>query len=205
MKKRVLLIDHYDSFTYTITSYFESMGAETHVIQFDSEHLKDIEAFAPSHVVLSPGPGSPQEAKPTLAFIRQYYTRYPILGICLGHQCIAQTFGGSVIQADVVMHGKQSTIQHQNSALFTDIPLVFSATRYHSLIVEEESLPASLITTAWTYDKTNKRVVMGLAHQKFPVFGVQYHPEAIMTEHGLLLLKNFLKQPQAKGSNSDNA
>ncbi len=199
--KRVLIIDHYDSFTYTIKSYFECLGALTQVVQFDDEHTEVIDLFRPSHLVLSPGPGAPDEVKPTLDLIHQYYTTYPILGICLGHQCIAQVFGGKVIQADCVMHGKQSIIYHQNAALFKDIPLSFSAIRYHSLVVEEQSLPDSLVTTAWTYDKSNARVVMALAHQHYPVFGIQYHPEAIMTAHGFVVLKNFLDQEPCMFSN----
>ena len=192
--KRVLIIDHYDSFTYTIKSYFECLGALTQVIQFDDEPTKVFASFNPTHLVLSPGPGSPNEVKPTLDLIHHYYKAYPILGICLGHQCIAQVLGGKVIQSDAVMHGKQSMIYHQNAALFKDVPLSFSATRYHSLVVDEQSLPESLVTTAWTYDKSNARVVMAIAHQQYPLFGIQYHPEAIMTEHGFVVLKNFLDQ-----------
>ena len=194
LKPRILLIDHYDSFTYTIKSYFDCLGAHTEVIQFDSDNMLNIKAFYPSHLVLSPGPGSPSEVPATLNLIEKYYTTYPMLGICLGHQCIAHAFGGRITHAGVVMHGKQSLIEHNGTRLFTDIPSSFSVTRYHSLSVDEASLPAELSITAWVHDAGKKRVIMALEHSEYPVFGVQYHPEAIMTEHGLLLLKNFLKQ-----------
>ncbi|MFZ4077056.1 MAG: anthranilate synthase component II [Legionellaceae bacterium] len=193
-RKNVMLIDHYDSFTYTIKSYFDSLGVKTQVITCDSEAMNDLDAYEPSCLVLSPGPGAPDDAPLTLQVIKKHYQDYPILGICLGHQCIAQAFGGVIKRAEVVMHGKQSIIEHDGSFLFSEIPQCFSATRYHSLIVDEKTLPQDLSITAWTRDASQDRVVMGLAHQVYPTFGIQYHPEAIMTEHGLVLFKNFLSR-----------
>lgn len=192
-RKSVILIDHYDSFTYTIKSYFDRLGVKTQVITCDSDAMNDLEAYEPFYLVLSPGPGSPLDAPLTLQVIKKHYQDYPILGICLGHQCIAQAFGAVIKRAEVIMHGKQSIIEHDGSFLFSKIPSGFSATRYHSLVVDEETLPHDLSMTAWTRDASQDRVMMGVMHKSYPICGVQYHPEAIMTEHGLTLFKNFLR------------
>ena len=189
----IILVDHYDSFTYTIKAYFETLHAKTVVIQHDDPILLDLDRLAPTSLVFSPGPGHPEEATATVAMIKKYYKKYPMLGICLGAQCMAQAFAGRVIPAHEIMHGKQSVIHHNNTGVFEHVPPLFSATRYHSLVVDMDTLPSCLAITAWTHNQDGSRVIMGLAHQNYPVFGVQYHPEAVLTEHGYLLLNNFLK------------
>jgi anthranilate synthase/aminodeoxychorismate synthase-like glutamine amidotransferase len=192
--KRLLLIDHYDSFTYTIKAYFEALQVQVEVVQHDSPDLLNLEKIAPSMLVFSPGPGHPDKANTAVELIKKYHKIYPMLGVCLGHQCIAKAFGGEVIHAPEIMHGKQSLIHHEGRDLFAGIPSLFSATRYHSLVVKPETLPRVLRMTAWTFDQKETRMIMGLAHQHYPVFGVQYHPEAVLTEHGYLLFSNFLRE-----------
>lgn len=195
--ERLLLIDHYDSFTYTIKAYFETLGARTEVVQYDDPRLLHLEQFAPTALVFSPGPGHPTEASSTVALIKKHYTYYPMLGVCLGMQCMAHAFDGKVIHAPEVMHGKQSLIDHDHTGIFQDVPQGFSATRYHSLMVDPLTLPAELRVTAWTHDASGARVIMGVAHMHYPLFGIQYHPEAVLTEHGYLLFRHFLNETRA--------
>ena len=188
--RRVLLIDHYDSFTYTIKAYLENLGAKTHVVQQDTFVLSDLADFAPDYIVLSPGPGHPRDAPHSLALLQQTAGRYPILGICLGMQCLVEAFGGRVIHAPVVMHGKQSRIVHHGQGLFRTIPQSFAATRYHSWMMDGTCIPACLQVLARTED--DDEIIMAIRHRDYPLYGVQYHPEAVLTEHGDTLLNNFL-------------
>jgi len=183
----ILVIDNYDSFTFNLVQYFGELGKIPEVRRNDKISLADIGARAPSHIVISPGPCTPHEAGVSVDVIRRFSGHIPILGVCLGHQSIAAAFGGHVIRAPRLMHGKTSPIIHDHNLLFTDIPSPFTATRYHSLIVEEP-LPDCLLRTAWTEEGE----LMGLQHVTHPTFGVQFHPESILTEHGHSLLKNFL-------------
>ena len=189
----MLLIDHHDSFTYMIKSYFEQLGATVTVIQHTDTTLHHLAAFKPTCIVLSPGPGCPREAYATQILIQKYYKQYPMLGICLGHQCLIEAFGGSIIQADDIYHGKQSMIYHDGEGLFAGIPHPFLATRYHSLMVDVHDLPKDWSMTAWTYNQDGRRMMMGVAHRDYPLFGVQYHPEAVLTEQGMPVLRNFLR------------
>jgi anthranilate synthase component 2 len=194
MSERLLLIDHYDSFTYIIRSYFEILSVETQVIQYDDPVLQQLEKLAPTLLVFSPGPKSPNEALQSVALIKQYYQHYPILGICLGAQCIAQAFGGQIVHAPEVMHGKQSLIYHEQQRFFAHTPTLFSATRYHSLMIDPVMFPDALQVSAWTFDRNDQKIIMGIEHPNYPLFGVQYHPEAVLTEHGDTILKNFLQE-----------
>ncbi|HBY94429.1 MAG: aminodeoxychorismate/anthranilate synthase component II [Ardenticatenaceae bacterium] len=183
----VLVIDNYDSFTYNLVQYLGELGADLVVRRNDAINVEEVAALAPSHVVISPGPGTPEEGGVSLDLIGALYERTPILGVCLGHQCLGQAFGGTVTQAPRLMHGKTSPIYHTSDRLFGGIPSPFEATRYHSLIVNEP-LPACLAVTAFTAEGE----VMGLRHRTAPTFGVQFHPESILTQHGKTLLRNFL-------------
>jgi len=185
----LLMIDNYDSFTFNLVQYFGELGAEVKVIRNDELTLSEVEALAPSHVVISPGPCTPNEAGITLATIERLAGRIPILGVCLGHQAIGQAFGGRVVRAKTVMHGKVSRIAHDGRGVFAGIENHFVATRYHSLVVERESLPACLEVSAESEDGE----IMGLRHKSAPVEGVQFHPEALLTEHGHEMLENFIK------------
>ncbi|MBF0271014.1 MAG: aminodeoxychorismate/anthranilate synthase component II [Magnetococcales bacterium] len=185
----LLLIDNYDSFTYNLAQYFGELGADVRVCRNDALTIEEIEAMAPDRLVISPGPGNPDQAGITLEVIRRLSGRVPILGVCLGHQAIGQAFGGLVVRAPHLMHGKTSIIEHDGSGVFTGLPMPFQATRYHSLVVARDSVPESLRVTAWTGDG----LVMGLRHRTLPVEGVQFHPESILTEHGHDLLANFLR------------
>jgi len=191
--EHVLLIDHHDSFTQMIKSYFECLGVFVTVVQHTDTILNNLEVLEPTRLVLSPGPGSPAEAYATQKLIKKYYKRYPMLGICLGHQCLVEAFGGRVTQAREIHHGKQSVIHHEGEGLFTGIDKSFLATRYHSLMADEHHLPKDWKVTAWTHDKTGRRIIMGIEHRNYPLFGVQYHPEAILTEQGYQVVENFLK------------
>ena len=191
--EHVLLIDHHDSFTYLIKSYFEKLGASVTVVQHTDAALNHLDLLKPTHLVFSPGPGSPREVYTTQELILKYYKHYPMLGVCLGHQCMIEAFGGRIIEAREIHHGMQSVIEHDGQGLFLDLPCSFLVTRYHSLIMDEHALPRDWKMTAWTYDKTGCCVIMGVAHRDYPLFGVQYHPEAILTEHGMHVLRNFLK------------
>ncbi|MBF0417681.1 MAG: aminodeoxychorismate/anthranilate synthase component II [Magnetococcales bacterium] len=185
----LLLIDNYDSFTYNLAQYFGELGVEVRVARNDALTVDQIEAMAPDQLVISPGPGNPDQAGITLEVIRRLGGRIPLLGVCLGHQAIGQAYGGLVVRAPHLMHGKTSMIQHDGTGVFRDLPVPFCATRYHSLVVARESIPDCLRVTAWTDDG----LVMGLRHREWMVEGVQFHPESILTEHGHAMLANFLK------------
>lgn len=190
----LLMIDNYDSFTYNVVQYFGELGADVQVYRNDEITLADIEQLNPDHIVISPGPCTPNEAGVSMAVIQHFADKKPILGICLGHQSIGQVFGGEVIRADQVMHGKTSPVYHNNQGVFNGLPNPIEATRYHSLVVAQSSLPDCLEVTAWTQSQTGDReVIMGLKHKTLPVEGVQFHPESILTEQGHALLGNFLK------------
>jgi anthranilate synthase/aminodeoxychorismate synthase-like glutamine amidotransferase len=184
----ILVIDNYDSFTYNLVQYFGELGAELCVARNDQITLAEIRALAPSHIVISPGPGTPDDSGVSLEVLRELGPSLPVLGVCLGHQAIGQVFGGVVKRAPYLMHGKTSLIYHHATDVFAGLPTPFEATRYHSLIVEESSLPASLEVTARTIDGE----IMGLRHRTYPVVGVQFHPESILTAHGKAMLQNFL-------------
>ena len=185
----LLMIDNYDSFTYNLVQYFAELGAEVAVYRNDEISLEQIEALKPRHIVVSPGPCTPNEAGISVAAIKHFAGRIPVLGVCLGHQSIGQAFGGKIIHAKQLMHGKTSPIFHNNTSVFHALPSPFTATRYHSLVIEKESLPACLEITAWTEDGE----IMGVRHRTLAVEGVQFHPESILTEHGHDMLKNFLQ------------
>jgi anthranilate synthase/aminodeoxychorismate synthase-like glutamine amidotransferase len=185
----ILVIDNYDSFTYNLVQYLGELGAEVQVFRNDAISLDEMGAIKPERLLISPGPGVPDGAGVTLEAIRAFAGKIPILGVCLGHQAIGQAFGGRVVRAPYLMHGKTSEICHDSATIFQGLPYRFKATRYHSLIVEKEGLPEELEVSATTPDG----VVMGLRHRRFPVEGVQFHPESVMTEHGKKLLKNFLE------------
>ncbi len=185
----ILVIDNYDSFTYNLVQLLGEMGADLHVIRNDQITLDEIAALAPERILISPGPGDPDDGGVSLDVIHRFGESTPILGVCLGHQCIGQAYGGIVLRADRLMHGKTSPIYHKGDALFTGVPSPFEATRYHSLIVEESSLPSSLTVTAFTDDGE----IMAMRHKQHPVFGVQFHPESILTTYGSRILRNFLE------------
>ena len=184
----VLMLDNYDSFTWNLVQYLGELGAAVKVLRNDAVTLDEVEALAPSHVVISPGPCTPSEAGISVPLIRRFAGRMPILGVCLGHQAIGQAFGGRIVRAERVMHGKLSSIVHDQRGVFADIPSPFNATRYHSLAIERASLPAVLDITATADDGE----IMGVRHRDLAVEGVQFHPESILTEHGRKLLRNFL-------------
>jgi para-aminobenzoate synthetase component 2 len=187
------MIDNYDSFTFNLVHYFQSLGQEVNVQRNDQITLADIDNMAPKYIVISPGPGDPNSAGLSLDIIKQFAGVIPILGVCLGHQCIAQHFGAKVIKAQKVMHGKTSLIQHNNHGLFTGINYPLQVARYHSLIVDRKSLPEALEITAWSTDELGEfKEIMALQHKNMSISSVQFHPEAILTEQGHALLKNFL-------------
>ncbi|ADO54055.1 anthranilate synthase component II [Paenibacillus jamilae] len=186
----ILVIDNYDSFTYNLVQYLGELGEEVTVKRNDEIDVKGIEELAPEHILISPGPCTPNEAGISLDVISHFKGRIPIFGVCLGHQAIGQAFGGKVIRADRLMHGKTSPILHHNTSVFEGLPSPFTATRYHSLLVERESLPECLEITA----ETAEGEIMGLRHKEFAVEGVQFHPESIITDYGHQLLRNFLKR-----------
>ena len=184
----ILLLDNYDSFTYNLYQYLCELGADVLVKRNDELGVGDVAALAPERVVISPGPCTPNEAGISVALIRELGERLPILGVCLGHQAIGAAYGGAVVRAPMVMHGKLSAIHHQGQGVFASLPQPFQATRYHSLIVRRDDLPDCLEVTAWTEDG----LIMGMRHREHPVEGVQFHPESIMTDAGKDLLRNFL-------------
>jgi anthranilate synthase/aminodeoxychorismate synthase-like glutamine amidotransferase len=185
----LLVLDNYDSFTYNLVQYFGELGAETVVKRNDEVTVADVAAMRPARIVISPGPCTPNEAGISCEVIRTFGERTPILGVCLGHQCMGQVFGGEVVRADRLMHGKTSPIHHDGQGVFAGLPNPFEATRYHSLLVKRDTFPAALAITAETAEKE----VMGLRHRAFPIHGVQFHPESILTVEGKALLQNFLR------------
>ncbi len=184
----ILVIDNYDSFTYNLVQLMGELGAELQVVRNDQVTLADVRAMQPAHIVISPGPGDPDDAGISLDVIRELGATTPILGVCLGHQAIGQAYGGIVSRAPRLMHGKTSLIYHKGDGMFAGVPSPFEATRYHSLIVEEPSLPDCLHITAFT----DQGEIMGVRHREHPVFGVQFHPESILTQFGTRILQNFL-------------
>ena len=194
---RVLMIDNYDSFTYNLVQFLQELGAEVLVHRNDQISLPEIEALNPDRLMISPGPCTPNEAGISIAAIQHFAGKLPILGVCLGHQSIGQAFGGKVVRARQVMHGKTSPIYHSGVGIFRNLPSPYTATRYHSLVVEKDSLPDCLEMTAWTcHEDGSVDEVMGMRHKTLPIEGVQYHPESILSEHGHALLENFLNNEQ---------
>jgi anthranilate synthase component II len=190
----LLMIDNYDSFTWNLVQYLQELGEEVRVVRNDELSVAQIDALAPQRIVISPGPCTPNEAGVSVETLQRLGERIPIFGVCLGHQSIGQAFGGKVVRAKQIMHGKTSPIRHRGAGVFTDLPEPFEATRYHSLVVERESLPDCLEVTAWTEDADGGfDEIMGLRHTTLPIQGVQFHPESILTQHGHALLKNFLR------------
>ena len=192
----ILMIDNYDSFTYNLVQYLGELGEDVHVVRNDALSVEEIRRLAPARIVISPGPGTPDQAGVSLELIAKLGAQIPILGVCLGHQSIGQVFGGKVVRAEAIMHGKTSPIFHGGKGLFAGLPNPFIATRYHSLIIEKASFPDCLEVTAWTQHADGSvDEIMGLRHRTLPIEGVQFHPESILTEHGHDQLRNFLHAP----------
>jgi anthranilate synthase/aminodeoxychorismate synthase-like glutamine amidotransferase len=189
----VLVLDNYDSFTYNLVQYIGELGCEVEVYRNDRITVDEIEALRPDHLVVSPGPCTPNEAGISIDVIRHFAGKAPLLGVCLGHQAIGAAFGGKVVRAPNLMHGKTSSVEHDGKTIFRDIPSPMTATRYHSLIVQEKGLPAELEISATCRDRDGTRLIMGLRHRNFPVEGVQFHPESVLTDQGKRLIRNFLK------------
>jgi anthranilate synthase component 2 len=191
----LLMIDNYDSFTFNLVQYFGELGVDVETHRNDQISIEQIEEKEPEYLVISPGPCNPDLAGISMQAIRHFAGKIPILGVCLGHQSIGQVFGGKIIRAKEVMHGKVSAVRHSDVGVFSGLNNPFTATRYHSLVIEQSSLPEALEITAWTEDKNgNVDEIMGVRHRQLPVQGVQFHPESILTDHGHLLLKNYLEQ-----------
>jgi para-aminobenzoate synthetase component 2 len=190
----ILMIDNYDSFTYNLVQYLGELGKELAVKRNDRISIAEIEQMRPERIVISPGPCTPREAGISIALIQRLAGKVPILGVCLGHQAIGEAFGGKVVRATHLMHGKTSSVMHDNKTIFQGLPMPMTATRYHSLIVEEKSLPAELEISAWTTEKDGDRTIMGLRHRQCAVEGVQFHPESVLTDAGKKLVANFLQQ-----------
>ena len=191
----LLMIDNYDSFTFNLVQYLQELGAEVRVERNDALSVAEIEALAPDKIVISPGPCTPNEAGVSLDVLRELGPRIPVFGVCLGYQALGQVYGGRVVRAGRIMHGKTSPIHHEGKGVFAGLPAPFEATRYHSLVVEKTSVPDCLEVTAWTEnDDGSVEELMGLRHREYPVEGVQFHPESILTQHGHALLKNFLER-----------
>ncbi len=188
----IFVLDNYDSFTYNLVQYIGEMGHEVVVRRNDQVTVEEIESLRPERIVISPGPCTPQEAGISMDVIRHFAGKIPILGVCLGHQAIGAVFGGNVVRAANLMHGKTSEVEHDGKTIFQGIPSPMTATRYHSLIVEEKSLPAELEISATCRDRDGGRVIMGLRHRRFAVEGVQFHPESVLTSHGKRIVSNFL-------------
>jgi anthranilate synthase/aminodeoxychorismate synthase-like glutamine amidotransferase len=195
-KPVVFVLDNYDSFTYNLVQYLGELGAKVEVRRNDEVTIGEIEAMHPERILLSPGPCTPQEAGISIDLIHHFASRshhkVPLLGVCLGHQAIGAAFGGQVVRAKNLMHGKTSQVEHDGKTIFSGLPSPMIATRYHSLIVAEDSLPSDLEVSAWTSDKDGTRVIMGLRHKNFPIEGVQFHPESVLTDEGKRLVANFL-------------
>jgi len=188
----VLVLDNYDSFTYNLVQYLGELGCEVAVRRNDQVTVEEIQALHPDRIVISPGPCTPQEAGISIDLVRHFTGKLPILGVCLGHQAMAVAFGGKVVRASHLMHGKTSEVSHDGRSVFKDLKKPFTATRYHSLIVEEKDLPAEFEVSAWTTEPDESRTIMGMRHKKFPVEGVQFHPESVLTGEGKKLIANFL-------------
>jgi|SRR5579862_5328777 len=188
----VFILDNYDSFTYNLVQYFGELGARVEVRRNDQISVADLEDMQPERIVISPGPCTPQDAGISIDLVRHFAGEVPILGVCLGHQAIGAAFGGNVVRAPHLMHGKTSTVMHDQKSIFSGLPAPMTATRYHSLIVEERNLPTDLEVSAWTTEKDGSRTIMGLRHKRFPVEGVQFHPESVLTDSGKQLVRNFL-------------
>ncbi len=190
----ILMIDNYDSFTYNLVQYFGELGADVHVYRNDQISVAEIETLAPEKIVISPGPCTPNEAGVSVETIKVFAGRVPILGVCLGHQSIGQAFGGKIVHTGEIMHGKTSMIYHRGEGVFRGLSNPLEATRYHSLVIEKDSLPDCLEVTAWTRNAEGEiDEIMGVKHRELPIEGVQFHPESILTEHGHDMLKNFLE------------
>jgi anthranilate synthase/aminodeoxychorismate synthase-like glutamine amidotransferase len=189
----IFVLDNYDSFTYNLVQYIGEMGHEVVVRRNDQITVADIERLGPTRIVISPGPCTPQEAGISIAVIKQFAGRVPIFGVCLGHQAIGAAFGGNVIRAANLMHGKTSSVHHDGKTIFRGIPSPMTATRYHSLVVEEKSLPTELEISATCMDRDGSRVIMGVRHRKYDVEGVQFHPESVLTGHGKQMVRNFIE------------
>ena len=189
----VFVLDNYDSFTYNLVQYLGELGAEVAVRRNDQVTVKEIEAMRPDRILISPGPCTPHEAGISIDLFRHFTGKLPILGVCLGHQALGAAFGGNVVRAPHLMHGKTSQITHDGRTVFKDLQLPFTATRYHSLIVQESALPSELQVSAWTTESDGSRTIMGLRHREYPVEGVQFHPESVLTSEGKKLIKNFLE------------
>jgi anthranilate synthase/aminodeoxychorismate synthase-like glutamine amidotransferase len=190
----LFILDNYDSFTYNLVQYFGEMGAEVIVRRNDQVSVRDVEDLHPAHIVVSPGPCTPQDAGISIELVRHFAGKVPVLGVCLGHQAIGAAFGGSVVRAPHLMHGKTSQITHDDRTVFRGLPKPMQATRYHSLIVAENDLPPELEISATTTESDGSQTIMGLRHRRFPVEGVQFHPESVLTDSGKQLLKNFFEQ-----------
>ena len=189
----VFVLDNYDSFTYNLVQYLGELGAEVEVLRNDEVTVEEIEAMHPERIVVSPGPCTPRDAGISIELIRHFAGKVPVLGVCLGHQAIGAAFGGQVVRARNLMHGKTSQVEHDGKTIFRGLASPMTATRYHSLVVSEKGLPSDLEVSAWTSDQDGTRVIMGLRHRRFPVEGVQFHPESVLTEEGKKLVKNFLQ------------
>ena len=189
----LLMIDNYDSFTFNLVQYFGELGADVKVVRNDVVSVEQIAEMRPDQLVISPGPCTPNEAGVSVAAIKHFAGKLPILGVCLGHQSIGQAFGGNIVHAREIMHGKTSSVYHQDQGVFSDLPIPFMATRYHSLVIEKQSLPDCLEVTAWTQQDGELDEIMGVRHKTLDIQGVQFHPESILTEHGHQMLKNFLE------------
>jgi len=189
----VFVLDNYDSFTYNLVQYLGELGAEVVVRRNDQITVTGVEAMGPERIVLSPGPCTPQEAGISIELVRHFAGKVPVLGVCLGHQAIGAAFGGEIVRAPKLMHGKTSEVQHDGKTIFSGLPSPMTATRYHSLIVQEKGLPENLEISAYTTEPDGGRVIMGFRHKQFPVEGVQFHPESVLTGEGKRLIKNFLR------------
>lgn len=188
----VFVLDNYDSFTYNLVQYLGELGAEVEVRRNDQVTVQEIERLQPDRIVISPGPCTPQDAGISIELIRHFTGKVPVLGVCLGHQALGAAFGGQVVRASNLMHGKTSSVQHDGKTIFSGLPCPMTATRYHSLIVSEESLPSELEVSASALERDGSRVIMGLRHRKYPLEGVQFHPESVLTDAGKKLIGNFL-------------
>lgn len=191
----LLMLDNYDSFTYNLVQYLGELGEEVSTFRNDQISIPEIERLNPTHLIISPGPCTPNEAGISLEVIHYFAGKIPLLGVCLGHQCIGQAFGARIVHAKAIMHGKTSLVHHRYQSVFRKLSNPFEATRYHSLVIEQTSLPSRLEITAWTEtDKGELEEIMGISHKDLPIEGVQFHPESILTQHGYALLRNFLER-----------